>query len=291
MTWVEVLKHTPALLYGATGALGLIVGSFLNVVIYRLPRMIEEDWRRACAETPGREQDAPAAPSMTLARPGSHCPHCGHPVQPLENIPLLSYLLLRGRCSACRQPIGLRYPIVEAATGLLSVVVIWQLGPGWAAAGALVLTWGLIALAAIDLDTQILPDAITLPLLWLGLLLSLGGWLSDSPSAILGAAAGYLALWSLFQLFRLLTGKEGMGYGDFKLLAMLGAWLGWQHLPQIVVLSALVGALVGGFLVLARGHDRQVPIPFGPYLAAAGWIGLLWGDAINHAYLQWAGLA
>jgi leader peptidase (prepilin peptidase)/N-methyltransferase len=291
MAWLDAITQTPSLLYGATGALGLIVGSFLNVVIYRLPRMMEEDWRRACAETLGHEQGAPAAPSLTLARPGSHCPSCGHPVRPLENIPLLSYLVLGGHCSACREPIGLRYPIVEAMTGLLSVAVVWQLGPGWTAAGGLVLTWGLIALAVIDLDTQILPDAITLPLLWLGLLLSLGGWITDARSAILGAAAGYLALWGVFQLFRLLTGKEGMGYGDFKLLAVLGAWLGWQHLPQIVVLSALVGALVGGFLILVRGHDRQEPIPFGPYLAAAGWIGLLWGDAINRAYLQWAGLA
>jgi len=290
MTWLDTIMQTPALLYGATAALGLIVGSFLNVVVYRLPRMIAEDWRRACAQTLGREEELPAAPLMTLARPGSQCPRCGHAVRPLENIPVLSYLLLGGRCSACGGAIGLRYPVVEAVTGLLSVVVVWQLGPGWAAAGALALTWGLIALAAIDLDTQLLPDAITLPLLWLGLLLSLGGWLTDSRSAILGATAGYLVLWSMFQLFRLLTGKEGIGYGDFKLLALLGAWLGWQHLPQILVLSALAGALVGSFLILARGHDRQVPIPYGPYLAAAGWISLLWGDAINRAYLQWAGL-
>jgi leader peptidase (prepilin peptidase)/N-methyltransferase len=288
MSWIDVLRETPALLYGATLALGLVVGSFLNVVIHRLPRMVEEDWRRACAEANG---DQTTAPTMNLASPGSHCPHCGHRLRIRENIPLVSYLMLGRRCSACGAHISVRYPIVEALTAILSVTVVWKLGPGWEAAGALVLTWSLIALAAIDLDTQLLPDAITLPLLWLGLLFNLWDGFTDSRSAILGAAMGYLVLWLLFHVFRLATGKEGMGYGDFKLLALLGAWLGWQHLPQILVLSAGVGALVGGFLIFARGHDRQVAIPFGPYLASAGWIGLIWGDAINRAYLEWAGLA
>ena len=284
-----MLSREPALLYGIVLALGLLVGSFLNVVIYRLPRMLEEDWRRECDRAGGK--DRPERSDMTLARPGSHCPHCGHALTPLENIPLLSYLLLRGRCSACGKRIGLRYPLVEAATALLSLLVVWRFGVGWETAAALLLTWGLIALALIDLDTQLLPDAITLPLLWAGLLASLAGWFTDSRSAILGAALGYLSLWGFYRLFRLMTGKEGMGYGDFKLLALLGAWLGWPHLPQIVLVSTLTGAIVGVLLILLRGHDRQAPIPFGPYLAAAGWISLLWGQEVNEAYLSWSGLA
>jgi leader peptidase (prepilin peptidase)/N-methyltransferase len=228
---------------------------------------------------------------MTLARPASHCPSCGHRLRPLENIPLLSYLFLRGRCSACKAPISLRYPLVEAATAVLSVLVVWRFGFTWESLAALVLTWGLVALAVIDFDTQLLPDAITLPLLWLGLLLSLQAWFTDSHSAILGAALGYLSLWGVFQLFRLFTGKEGMGFGDFKLFALFGAWLGWQNLPQIILLSAVTGAIVGTLLIVTRGHDRQIPIPFGPYLAAAGWLSLMWGDAINRTYLQFTGLA
>ncbi|MEA3274415.1 MAG: A24 family peptidase [Pseudomonadota bacterium] len=291
MLWIDVLAENPSLLYAVTVLFALVMGSFLNVVIYRLPRMIEDDWRRECAETTGQAEAEPAPPRLTLARPGSHCPHCGHALRPLENIPLLSYLFLGGKCSACGTRIALRYPVIEAATAILSVLAVWRFGLGWEAGAALVLTWGLIALAVIDFDTQLLPDAITLPLLWLGLLLSLGEWFTDSHSAILGAALGYLSLWSIFQLFRLLTGKEGMGFGDFKLFALFGAWLGWQHLPQIILFSACTGALIGLALILFRHHDRQVPIPFGPYLAIAGWISLLWGDAVNQAYLQWTGLA
>jgi leader peptidase (prepilin peptidase)/N-methyltransferase len=290
MCWLTPLEHNPVLLYGVVALLALTVGSFLNVVIYRLPRMLEEEWRRECATLAEKEKALEERPRMTLARPSSHCPHCGHRLRVLENIPLISYLALRGRCSACSASIGLRYPVVEAVTALLSSLVVWRFGLGWESAAALVLTWGIIALAAIDLDTKLLPDAITLPLLWLGLLLSLSGWPTDSRSAILGAALGYLCLWSLFHLFRLLTGKEGMGFGDFKLLALFGAWLGWQYLPQIILFSASVGALVGMAMILLHGRDSQVPIPFGPYLAAAGWIGLMWGDAINLSYLRWAGL-
>ncbi len=291
MQWFNLLEQHPPLLLLVTALFALAVGSFLNVVIHRLPRMIEEDWRRECDQSAEATDKAPAPKSMTLSRPASHCPSCGHRLRPLENIPLLSYLFLRGRCSACQAPISLRYPLVEAATAVLSVLVVWRFGFTWESLAALVLTWGLVALAVIDFDTQLLPDAITLPLLWLGLLLSLQGWFTESHSAILGAALGYLSLWGIFQLFRLLTGKEGMGFGDFKLFALFGAWLGWQHLPQIILLSAVTGAVVGTLLIVTRGHDRQIPIPFGPYLAAAGWLSLMWGDAINRTYLQFSGLA
>jgi leader peptidase (prepilin peptidase)/N-methyltransferase len=290
MSWIDLLTQSPPLLYGFTALFGLAVGSFLNVVIHRLPRMIEEDWRRECDEDNRDRADDPVPKQLTLLYPGSHCPRCGHRLRPSENIPLLSYLILRGRCASCGSSIGLRYPAVELFTALLSVLVVWRFGLDWATAGALVVTWALVALSLIDFETQLLPDTITLPLLWLGLLCSLGGWFTDSQSAIVGATLGYVSLWSVFQVFRLVTGKEGMGYGDFKLLALFGAWLGWQHLPQIILISACTGALVGGFLIIARGHDRRVPIPFGPYLATAGWISLMWGDTINEGYLQWAGL-
>lgn len=281
----------PVWLFPFTLILGLVVGSFINVVVFRLPRILEHSWHDECAQLLGRETQAPGEKPPGLARPGSRCPRCGHPIRPRENIPVLSYLLLRGRCSACGGAIGLRYPIVEIASGLLALAVVWRFGPTWQGGAALLLSWTLLALGLIDYDTKLLPDLITLPLLWLGLLLSLGGPFSDPVSAILGAAAGYLSLWGVYQLFRVLTGKAGMGHGDFKLLAMLGAWLGWQHLPQIIILSAVVGATVGIALIVFRGHDRNVPIPFGPYLAAAGWISLMWGDGINRIYLLWVGIA
>lgn len=289
MVWIDLLDQHPFLLYGITALFALAIGSFLNVVIHRLPRILEDDWRSECSQA-AKQEHLEQNPRMTLSRPGSHCPHCGHALRPLENIPLLSYLFLRGGCSACGAPIGLRYPLVEAATAVISILVVWRFGVAWESAAALVLTWGLIALAVIDYDTQLLPDAIILPLLWIGLLASLADWFTDSRSAILGAATGYISLWAVFQLFRLVTGKEGMGYGDFKLLALFGAWLGWQFLPQVILLSAVTGAVVGTLLILLRGHDRQVPIPFGPYLAAAGWISLMWGDTINQAYMHWSGL-
>jgi leader peptidase (prepilin peptidase)/N-methyltransferase len=268
--------------------LGLVVGSFLNVVIHRLPRMLERDWQAQCAEL----RDEPVADSApyNLVTPASTCPACGHRIRAWENIPLLSYLLLGGRCSACGAAISVRYPLVELLTGLLSLALAWQLGPTAQALAALLLLWGLVALTGIDLDTQLLPDQITLPLLWLGLLVNLNGLFTDLPSAVIGAVAGYLALWSVYHAFRLLTGKEGMGFGDFKLLAMLGAWLGWQMLPQIVLVSSLVGALAGVGMILLRGRDRSRPIPFGPYLAVAGFVALLWGPQLNSAYLRFAGL-
>jgi leader peptidase (prepilin peptidase)/N-methyltransferase len=269
--------------------IGLSVGSFLNVVIFRLPKMMERQWHHDCLELQGEavESDEKA---FNLNHPPSHCPACGHHIKPWENIPILSWLLLRGRCSKCGTSISLRYPTIEALTAALSILVALHFGVTWQVAAALLLTWALIALSLIDFDVQLLPDSITLPFLWIGLLLSLFGLFTDPRSAIIGAMLGYLSLWSVYQLFKRLTGKEGMGYGDFKLLAMLGAWLGWQYLPQIIMLSALVGAVVGVSLILLRGHDKNIPIPFGPYLAAAGWISLLWGDAINQTYLNYTGL-
>lgn len=290
MLWVDAFHQSPALLYGTALTLGLIVGSFLNVVILRLPRMMEAQWQRECAELTGSPDAAAPNPEPNLIRPGSRCPACGHAIRPWENIPLLSFLILRGRCSACRSPIGLRYPLVEALTGILTLVAVWHFGLSWQALAALPLTWGLVALAFIDYDTQLLPDDIVLPLLWLGLLLSLAALFADPRSAIVGAAAGYVILWAVFHVFRLLTGKEGMGYGDFKLLGMLGAWLGWQLLPQIVLVSALAGAVLGTLLIASGRHERGTPMPFGPFLAVAGWIALIWGPAINDWYLRLSGL-
>lgn len=272
-------------LAAAAGLLGLCVGSFLNVVIHRLPKIMEQEWQVQCAELRG-ETASTAAEPLSLAKPRSRCPDCGHQITALENIPLISYLLiLKGKCSGCGKSISPRYPIVEAMTGLLSAYAAWHFGPTPQAAGALVLVWALVALSAIDLDTQLLPDSITLPLLWLGLAFNLWSVYADLSSAVIGAMFGYLALWSVFWLFKLVTGKEGMGYGDFKLLAALGAWLGWQMLPAIILLSSVVGAIVGITLIVVARHGRNIPIPFGPYLAAAGGIALFWGAQITHSYL------
>ena len=273
--------------------LGLVIGSFLNVVILRLPRRMQAELAEACADLRG-EQSEPL-PSRWfgldyLITPASSCPNCGHGIRAWENIPVISYLLLRGRCSNCQTAIGVRYPIVEAVTGLLSLLLVMHFGATPAALAALILVWGLIALTVIDLDEQLLPDQLTLPLMWLGLLVNINGMFTDLVSAVIGAAAGYLSLWLVFQVFRLLTGREGMGYGDFKLLAVFGAFLGWQILPLVVLLSSLIGAIVGISLVVVRGRDRQIPIPFGPYLAAAGLVALVWGEQINRSYLQLAGL-
>ncbi|MEW8036790.1 MAG: A24 family peptidase [Candidatus Thiodiazotropha sp.] len=269
--------------------ISLVVGSFLNVVIHRLPKMMEQQWRRDCLELEGDPVEQDTAP-YNLNRPASHCPECGHKIRPWENIPVISWLMLKGKCSNCGNPISPRYPIIESVSAIMSVAVAFHFGFTWATLAALLLTWALIVLSMIDFDVQLLPDNITLPFLWLGLVLSLGTIFTDPRSAIIGAAAGYLSLWSVYQLFKRLTGKEGMGYGDFKLLAMLGAWLGWHYLPQVILLSALVGAAVGILLIVVRGRDRNIPIPFGPYLAAAGWISLMWGEQINQAYLRWSGM-
>lgn len=272
-------------LAAVAGLLGLCVGSFLNVVIHRLPKMMELEWQAQCAELKG-EVEATPSPPLSLSKPRSRCPECGHQISALENIPLLSYLfILKGKCSACGSRISVRYPIVEVMTALLSAYTAWHFGPSLATIGALLLLWSLIALAAIDLDTQLLPDSITLPLLWLGLVFNLLGTYVDLPTAVVGAIAGYLALWTVYWLFKLATGKEGMGYGDFKLLAALGAWMGWQMLPTIILLSSAVGAIVGISLIVAARHGRNVPIPFGPYLAAAGVIALFWGPQLTNRYL------
>ena len=278
------LAGSAGTLITACSLLGLLVGSFLNVVIHRLPKMMENEWRNQCAELHG---DAPIEDEpFSLIRPRSRCPNCGHPISALENIPILSWLWLRGKCLDCQAPISLRYPIVEAVTGLCSAAVAAYFGYGWMLLGALLLIWSLIALTFIDADTQLLPDSITLPLLWIGLCFNLFGVFADLSSAVLGAMVGYLSLWSVYWAFKLFTGKEGMGYGDFKLLAALGAWLGWQMLPLIILLSSLVGAAVGIVLIILARQGRHVPIPFGPYLAAAGLIALIWGKDLTQMYLR-----
>jgi leader peptidase (prepilin peptidase)/N-methyltransferase len=279
-----MMLQDPAFLTPAAVLLGLAVGSFLNVVIHRLPRMMERGWMAECAELRG--ETPPPAEKLTLATPRSRCPHCGHGITALENVPILSYLFLGGRCRACRARISLRYPLVEALSGLLSGYAAWRFGASWAGAGALLFIWGMIALAFIDFDTQLLPDSITLPLLWAGLLLNLDGTFADKlSSAVIGAAAGYLSLWAVYWVFKLATGKEGMGYGDFKLLAAIGAWLGWQMLPLTILASSMVGAVVGIALIVFARHGRNIPIPFGPYLAAAGIIALFWGKPLTQHYL------
>jgi leader peptidase (prepilin peptidase)/N-methyltransferase len=278
-----LLLADPAAFAAVAGVFGLLVGSFLNVVIHRLPKMMERDWHCQCAELRG-EDIAPAEP-LTLATPRSRCPHCGHQITALENIPILSWLVLRGACSACKAPISIRYPIVEGVTGLMTAFAAWHFGFGWAAAGAILFVWAMIALTGIDFDTQLLPDSITLPLIWLGLLFNIGGTFASLTSAVIGAVAGYLSLWSVYWGFKLATGKEGMGFGDFKLLAAIGAWLGWQMLPLTILLSSFVGAVVGVALIVLAKRGRNVPIPFGPYLAAAGLLALFWGKPLNQTYL------
>jgi leader peptidase (prepilin peptidase)/N-methyltransferase len=286
---LDATPFQPTLLVGGAVLLGLIVGSFLNVVIHRLPLMMEYEERAACAELLGQPATCPTV-AFNLWAPRSHCPECRHPIDAADNVPLLSYLLRHGRCRHCQAVIPVRYPLVEAAGGLLAGIVVWQFGYSIQAAAALALTWALLALSVIDLRHLLLPDRITLPFLWLGLLLALFGVFTDLHSSVIGAMVGYLSLWGVYQLFRLLTGKEGMGYGDFKLLAMLGAWLGWQQLLTVVLLSSLVGVVVGVGLTVLRGRDHQLPLPFGPFLAAAGWLALLWGDALTASYLDLAGL-
>jgi leader peptidase (prepilin peptidase)/N-methyltransferase len=275
----------PAALIALVGVLGLLVGSFLNVVILRLPARLEHAWRCEAREVLELAADERAIPPPGLVREPSHCPHCKHALAARDNIPLLSWLFLRGRCRYCRAPISIQYPLVELCTALLSAAIAWRFGPSAQTLAGLALTWAMVALTGIDLRTQLLPDSITLPLLWLGLLLGLWHVFISAPQAILGAILGYLSLWSIYWLFKLATGKEGMGYGDFKLLAALGAWMGAGALLPIVLLSSLVGAAVGSAILVLRGRDRSIPIAFGPYLAAAGWIWFVAGDTLLHAYL------
>jgi leader peptidase (prepilin peptidase) / N-methyltransferase len=297
MAVLELLAASPALFVGTCVVLGLAIGSFLNVVIYRLPVMIERQWREHCVETLGKHAVA-TAPAASAARfdlvtPRSRCPSCAAPITAWQNIPILSWVILKGRCARCAARISARYPLIEALTGVLSGIVAQHFGFGWPALGALILTWFLIALAFIDIDHQLLPDDLTLPLLWLGLFFSLWQGRADGTvvpvdvrSSLIGAMAGYASLWSVYHLFRLVTGKEGMGYGDFKLFAALGAWLGWQMLLPIILLAAVAGALIGLALIALKGRHRSSPIPFGPFLAASGWLMLLSGPHLIHDYLD-----
>jgi len=291
---LELFNESPLLFIAVVFAFALVIGSFLNVVIYRLPIMMEREWREHCEElkrTPS-DHELPSG-RFDLIVPRSRCPSCGTTIKAWQNIPVVSYLLLGGRCAMCKESISARYPVVELTTAILATVCAWHFGPGMEAVMAIVLTLALVPVTMIDADTKLIPDSIVLPLMWLGLALSLfhpvagADTLFIAPQdAIVGAMAGYLSLWSVYQLFKLVTGKEGMGYGDFKLLAALGAWLGWQALPMIILMSAIVGALVGLTLMALNRHERSVPMPFGPYLAAAGWITMLWGDIIARMYLD-----
>jgi leader peptidase (prepilin peptidase)/N-methyltransferase len=284
----QFLSASPSAFVLSSVLLGLAVGSFLNVVVHRLPRILEQQWRAECADLQGLQR--PESPRYNLITPASACPHCAHPVSVLENIPIVSYLLLRGKCSACGAKISIRYPLIEALSGVLSGYVAWHFGFGGAALAVMIFVWAMIALAFIDLDTFYLPDSITLPLIWIGLLAHTTQLLPQISvsltDAVIGAAAGYLCLWLVYWLFKFATGKEGMGYGDFKLLAAIGAWLGWKALPLVILLSSVVGAVIGIALMVLRHRGRDVPIPFGPYLVLAGLIALFWGNAITSKYLD-----
>lgn len=282
-SFIQLLQGSPFFFTTLCGVTGLVVGSFLNVVIHRLPKIMEREWQVHCDELAGKKTGP--APRYNLFVPRSACPHCGHAISALENIPVISYLLLRGKCKGCGKPISPRYPVVEALSGLLSSFAAWHFGFGLTVCAALLFIWAMLSLTFIDFDTQLLPDDITLPLLWLGLLFNLPSTFTRLDSAVIGAVAGYLALWAVYWLFKLATGKEGMGYGDFKLLAAIGAWLGWQALPLVILLSSVVGAVVGILLMTIAKRARDNPIPFGPYLAAAGVIAMLWGPQITQWYL------
>ena len=289
----DLFASSPATFIALVFFLSLLIGSFLNVVIYRLPMMMEREWRAQCDELTATPATEIPAGRFDLVFPRSHCTSCGTQITALQNIPILSYLMLRGKCASCGSAISKRYPVVEALTAAMTAIVAWRFGFAWESAAAIMLTWALITISVIDIDHQIIPDSISLPFVWIGLMLSLFHPMAgaevlfvDAKTAIVGALAGYLSLWTIYQLFRLMTGKEGMGYGDFKLLAVLGAWLGWQMLLLIILLSSVVGAAVGISMIIVRGRDRNIPIPFGPYLAAAGWIAMLWGNQIITAYLD-----
>jgi len=290
MTLLNVLQSSDSLLFLVCMVLGLFVGSFLNVVVYRLPIMMEKGWRKECREFLELSEEEADDKPFNLAIPRSACPSCGNLIKAWQNIPVLSWLLLRGKCHSCKTPISAEYPIVELLTGLLSVAIAMKFGASLQTIFALLFTWALICLALIDFHTTLLPDTITLPLMWLGLLLSLVPIFVDTQAALIGAAAGYLSLWLVFQTFKLITGKEGMGFGDFKLLAALGAWLGFAKLPLVILLSSLTGAVIGITMMVAFKHQRDKPIPFGPYLAIAGWIALMWGDSLVTWYYQQLGI-
>jgi len=304
---IELLTNNAVAFYGVVAFLGLFVGSFLNVVIHRLPMMMELSWKQSLTEfqrqqrweaegidlndpeafAAAMERDPlPEPDKFNLSVPRSRCPNCGNLITWWQNVPVLSYVLLRGRCGGCKTPISARYPTIELITMVLSLFVAWHFGPSPQAVVGILFTWALVALTMIDFDHQLLPDSITLPLMWFGLIVNLGNVFTDIQSAVIGAALGYLILWGVFHLFKFITGKEGMGYGDFKLLAAIGALLGWQVLPMVILLSSLVGAVVGITIIVVSGRNKNIPIPFGPYLAAAGWIAMVWGDPITNAYFN-----
>lgn len=290
----DVLLSSPLMMIGLAVIIGLLLGSFLNVVIYRLPVIMEREWKSECRvildiDSTGTVSAAEEEP-FNLSQPGSHCPQCHSAIKPWHNIPVISYLLLKGRCANCNVAISARYPIIEAVTGIMSGIIVWQLGATPQALAALVFTWCLISLTMIDTDHKLLPDQITLPLLWAGIIVNSAGLFVPLYDAVWGAIGGYLSLWTVYWAFKLLTGKEGMGYGDFKLLAALGAWMGWQSLLLIILLSSVVGAVVGTLILISNKQGRNTTIPFGPYLAAAGWISLLWGDHLIDAYLKLTGI-
>jgi leader peptidase (prepilin peptidase)/N-methyltransferase len=293
-SFIQLLQDSPPFFTAVSGLTGLLVGSFLNVVIHRLPKMMEQEWRTQCLELNEQAIEGNAlnsvnvthTPIYNLHTPRSACPNCGHQISAMENIPVFSYLALRGKCSKCSCKISMRYPIVETVSCILSAYAAWHFGFGLAAVAAILFLWALIALTFIDIDTQLLPDDITLPLLWLGIIVNLYGTYTTLNNAVVGAIAGYLVLWSVYWLFKLATGKEGMGYGDFKLLSAIGAWLGWSMLPLVIMLSSVVGAVVGITLIIAARHGRDIPIPFGPYLAGGGVIALFWGPQLTQSYLQ-----
>ncbi|MDE2366160.1 MAG: prepilin peptidase [Betaproteobacteria bacterium] len=282
MSFTYLLQNSPSFFISLCAIFGLVVGSFLNVVIVRLPKMLEREWAQQCAGLHSEEVEA--QPPYNIIIPRSACVHCGHKITALENIPLMSYILLGGRCSQCRASISLRYPAVELLTALISGYVAWHFGYGLAAFAALIFSWTVIVLAFIDMDTQLLPDDITVPFIWAGLLVNVAGIFTNIQSAVIGAVAGYIALWSIYWAFKLATGREGMGYGDFKLLAAIGAWFGWQMLPLVILVSSIAGTIVGIFLIAIMQRGRHEPIPFGPYLAGGGFVALLWGSQLNDAY-------
>ena len=290
MAFLSLLENSSIMLLCVCFVLGLTVGSFLNVVIYRLPIMLHRQWKQECCDFLEIDNADSQEKAFNLSIPRSTCPNCGHQITALENIPVISYLFLRGKCSKCSTHISLRYPAIELLTGLVSVVCAWYLGFSWQLLFILILTWSLLCLTFIDIDHQILPDNITLPLLWLGIICNYFGLFTDINSSVLGAVFGYLAFWSVYIIFKFVTGKEGMGHGDFKLLSMLGAWLGYQHLLTIIILSSLVGAIVGISLIIFNFQDKTKPIPFGPYIAIAGWITLFWGESIADFYMNWANI-
>ena len=284
MSFITLLQTNSVFFISLCTTIGLVAGSFLNVIIFRLPKMMEREWNQQCSELRG--ETTKPLPTLNLVKPCSECPHCKHKITTLESIPIISYLALRGRCSQCNTSITLRYPIMEALTGIMSGFIAWHFGYGFITVAALIFVWSMITLAFIDLDTQLLPDEVTLPLLWIGLLINLGNGFTDISSAVIGAASGYIFLWLIYWCFKIATGKEGMGYGDFKLLAVIGAWFGWKMLPLVILLSSLAGAVIGIGLIIVAKNKRDTPFPFGPYLVGGGLVALFWGDQLNRTYLD-----